>query len=66
MTENWVMLSIGVLLIIFGLAMTAVSGPMPGAQPLYPTAASTSIDVDLIRRFDVCSWTAGSLSLELG
>lgn len=36
MNENWVMLIVGVLLIVFGLAMTAVSGPMPGARPLYP------------------------------
>lgn len=36
MSENWVMLVTGVLLIVFGLAMTAVSGPMPGARPLYP------------------------------
>jgi uncharacterized membrane protein HdeD (DUF308 family) len=36
MTENWVMVCVGVLLTVFGLAMTAVSGPMPGAKPLYP------------------------------
>ncbi len=36
MNENWVMLCIGVLLVVFGVAMTAVSGPMPGAKPLYP------------------------------
>jgi hypothetical protein len=36
MTENWVMLAAGVLIIIFGFAMTAVRGPMPGAKPLYP------------------------------
>jgi hypothetical protein len=36
MNENWVMLIIGILLVVFGLAMTTVSGPMPGAQPLYP------------------------------
>jgi hypothetical protein len=36
MNENWVMLIVGVLLVVFGLAMTAVSGAMPGAKPLYP------------------------------
>ena len=36
MNENWVMLCIGLLLVVFGIAMTAVSGPMPGAKPLYP------------------------------
>ena len=36
MNENWVMLCIGLLLVIFGIAMTAVSGPMPSAKPLYP------------------------------
>jgi hypothetical protein len=36
MNENWVMLIVGVLLVVFGLAMTGVSGPMPGARPLYP------------------------------
>jgi len=36
MNENWVMLIVGVLLVVFGLAMTAVGGPMPGAKPLYP------------------------------
>jgi hypothetical protein len=36
MNENWVMLGIGVLLVVFGLAMTAVCGPMPGAKPPYP------------------------------
>lgn len=36
MNENWAMLVVGILLIVFGLGMTAVSGPMPGAKPLYP------------------------------
>jgi hypothetical protein len=36
MTENWMMLVAGVLLIAFGSTMTAVSGPMPGARPGYP------------------------------
>jgi hypothetical protein len=36
MTENWVMLCLGVLLVIFGFTVAAVSGPMPGAKPLYP------------------------------
>jgi hypothetical protein len=36
MSENWAMLCIGVLLVIFGFTMTAVSGPMPGARPGYP------------------------------
>jgi hypothetical protein len=36
MSENWVMLCIGVLLVIFGFTMTAVSGAMPGAKPGYP------------------------------
>ncbi len=36
MSENWVMLCLGALLIVFGFAMTAVSGPMPGAKPLDP------------------------------
>ena len=35
MNENWVMLVVGVLLVVFALAMTAVSGPMPGGNPLY-------------------------------
>ena len=30
------MVIVGVVLVIFGLAMTAVSGAMPGARPLYP------------------------------
>jgi hypothetical protein len=36
MSENWVMLCIDVLLVVFGFTMTAVSGPMSGARPLYP------------------------------
>ena len=36
MSENWAMLCIGVLLIVFGFTATAVSGAMPGAKPLYP------------------------------
>jgi len=36
MIENWVMVCLGVLLIVFGITMTAVSGPMPGAKPGYP------------------------------
>jgi len=36
MTENWVMLCLGILLVIFGFAATSVSGPMPGATPGYP------------------------------
>lgn len=36
MSENWVMLVTGVLLIVFGFTMTAVSGAMPGARPSYP------------------------------
>jgi hypothetical protein len=36
MNENWVMLCLGILLVIFGFTATAVSGPMPGARPLYP------------------------------
>ena len=36
MSENWVMLCIGVLLVVFGFTVTAVSGAMPGAKPLYP------------------------------
>jgi hypothetical protein len=36
MNESWVMLCIGVLIAVLGIAMTAVSGPMPGAKPLYP------------------------------
>jgi hypothetical protein len=35
MTENWAMLCAGVFLVVLGFAMTAVSGPMPGAKPLY-------------------------------
>jgi threonine/homoserine/homoserine lactone efflux protein len=35
MNENWVMLVIGLALIVFGVTMTAVSGPMPGAKSLY-------------------------------
>lgn len=33
MNENWVMLCSGVLLIVFGVFMTNVSGAMPGASP---------------------------------
>jgi len=29
------MLCVGVLLVVFGFTMTAVSGPMPGARPGY-------------------------------
>ena len=36
MSENWVMLRIGLLLVVSGFTMTAVSGAMPGAKPLYP------------------------------
>jgi hypothetical protein len=36
MTENWVMLGTGVLLIVFGFGMTDVRGAMPGARPGYP------------------------------
>ena len=36
MSENWVMLCIGVLPLVFGFTETAVSGAMPGAKPLYP------------------------------
>ncbi len=36
MAENWALVVVGVLLVVFGLAMTAVSGAMPGAKPLYP------------------------------
>jgi hypothetical protein len=36
MTEDVVMAVIGILLIVFGLKATAVSGAMPGAKPLYP------------------------------
>jgi hypothetical protein len=36
MNENWVMLCVGVLLIVFGIAMTDVRGAMPGASPGYP------------------------------
>jgi len=35
-SENWATLCIGVLLVVFGFTMTAVSGPMPGARPGYP------------------------------
>jgi len=33
MTENWLMLVTGVLLILGGVFMTAVRGPMPGSTP---------------------------------
>lgn len=33
MNEPWVMLIVGVLVVVFGLVMTDVSGPMPGAKP---------------------------------
>jgi hypothetical protein len=36
MTENWLMLATGVLLIVSGFAATAVRGAMPGARPAYP------------------------------
>ena len=36
MNENWSMLIAGVLLAVFGLAMTAVGGAMHGGKPLYP------------------------------
>jgi hypothetical protein len=35
MSENWVMLCTGFFLIVGGLAMTHVSGAMPGSKPLY-------------------------------
>jgi hypothetical protein len=35
MNENWVAVVVGVLLVVFGLTMTGVSGAMPGARPLY-------------------------------
>lgn len=36
MNENRVMLVVGVLLVVFGVAGTDVRGAMPGAKPLYP------------------------------
>jgi hypothetical protein len=36
MAENWVMVVIGALFVVFGFTMTAVSGAMPGGKPLYP------------------------------
>ncbi len=36
MNDNWVMLILGIFLVVFGSTMTAVSGAMPGAKPLYP------------------------------
>lgn len=36
MNDDWVMLCVGVLLIVFGIFMTDVRGAMPGAKPGYP------------------------------
>lgn len=36
MNENWEMLCVGVLLIVFGIFMTGVRGAMPGAKPVHP------------------------------
>lgn len=36
MNENAVMAGVGALLVVFGIGMSALSGPMPGAKPLYP------------------------------
>jgi hypothetical protein len=36
LNESWVALVVGVLLVVFGLTITGVSGAMPGAKPLYP------------------------------
>lgn len=33
MNEHWVMICVGVLLIVFGIAATDVRGAMPGASP---------------------------------
>ena len=34
MNQNWLMLCTGILL-SFGIAMTPICGPMPGAKPLH-------------------------------
>ena len=34
--DNWITVGVGVVLIVFGLAATHVSSPMPGARPGYP------------------------------
>ncbi len=36
MTENWLMVIVGTILVITGIGATAVSGAMPGAKPLGP------------------------------
>jgi hypothetical protein len=36
MSQNWVMLAAGALLVAFGFAVTDVRGAMPGAKPGYP------------------------------
>jgi len=36
MNENWVMVVLGALLVLAGITMTAVRGPMPGSKALYP------------------------------
>ena len=36
MNDDWVMLCVGVLIIVFGIFMTDVRGAMPGASPGYP------------------------------
>ena len=38
LNDNWVTVGIGVVLIVFGLAATHVSGPMLGSRPGYPAA----------------------------
>ena len=36
MTENWVMLLTGIVLVLVGLFATEVTGAMPSAKPGYP------------------------------
>ena len=53
MTEDVVMAVIGILLIVFGLKATAVSGAMPGAKPLCPPPLS---DSRVFRHIDAGAW----------
>jgi len=36
MSSSWATIGIGIVLLFFGIGMTAVSGAMPGAKPLGP------------------------------
>jgi hypothetical protein len=57
MNENWVMLCIGVVLVMLGVALTGVSGPMPGVKTAVSTATPISTKLDLRWGVDVRSWS---------